>query len=162
MAVKVSASASKPVDFFHLAAQTVRDNGSSEAALRTAISRAYYAVLLATRDKLFGPDGLRLTGPIRKQLGKKFGVKTKRNPGSHDLIIFAITDVEKTATLNPLTLSQQLGQLKEARVHADYHFAEDNLEDIPKADWREYAVENVTLASQLLPMAEGLPSDPHS
>lgn len=146
-------------DYLHLAADATRNQHSSEGTLRTAISRAYYAVFLTVRDQLFGPDGARLKSETEKKLRKKFWQKHKRNPGSHDLVIFAIADIKPTTTLRPQVFSQQVSQLKEARVHADYHFTLDNLKDIPKDNWREYAEESVELASQLLPVARRLP--PH-
>lgn len=145
-------------DFLHLASEAIRSEQSSEGALRTAISRVYYAVYLTARDQLFGLDGTGLTGGKRKLLEREFRLKRRRDPGSHDLIIFAITDIQKTPTLNPLTLSQQVGQLKEARIHADYHFTTGKLMAIPEDNWRDYAEKNIALASQLLAVARKLPS----
>ena len=142
----------------HLASEAIRNEQSSEGALRTAIGRAYYAVFLTVRDQLFGPDGTRLTRTIRKRLRKRFRQARRWDPGSHDLVIFAITDITPTVTLRPLGLSQQVSQLKEARIHADYYFTLDNLRGIPKDSWREYADESIALASQLLPVARKLPS----
>ena len=114
---------------------------------------------LTVRDQLFGPDETWLTQSKRKQLQKKFG-KGKRPPGSHELVILAITDIKATGTMGPLVLSQQVSQLKEARVHADYHFTLVNLNRIAEESWREYAEKSVALASQLLPVARLLPSYP--
>jgi len=61
-----------PEDFFDFAASIVRDQQANEAALQSAISRAYYAVFLTTRDSLFGLDGVLLKKGLRKQLEKKF------------------------------------------------------------------------------------------
>jgi len=121
--------------------------------LRAAISRAYYAVFLTVREQLFGPDGRRLTKRIRKHLNKK----SKSNLRSHDVFIFAITDVQPSATLSPVVLSQQVGQLKEARIHADYNFSLDKLKTIPKQTWREYAEEAIPLALHLLTVTRKLP-----
>jgi hypothetical protein len=155
----VSSGSSIFDDFFHLASQAIKDTESSEGALRTAISRAYYAVFLTARDQLFGPDETGLTSSKRKKLRKKFGQK-KRPVGSHDWIIFAISDIKPTVTVRPLTLQSQVSQLKEARVHADYHFTSQNLQGIPYNTWREYATKVVELASQVLPVARQLPPYP--
>lgn len=149
-------------DFLHLAAEVLRNEQSSEGALRSAISRAYYSTFLAARDKLFGPDGSGLTNQKRKRLAQKFRQTHKWDPGSHDIVIFAIADIvmpsRSPTILRPLVLSQQLSQLKEARVHADYHFTQDNLNTIPANSWRDYAKESVALASQILPTVRKLPS----
>jgi len=76
------------------------------------------------------------------------------------LVIFALTDIKPTVTLRPLTLHDQVSHLKEARVHADYHFDSQNLQDIPHDTWQEYATEIVELASQVLPVARQLPPYP--
>ncbi len=144
-------------DFLRPASVTVRCKRASEAALRSAISRAYYAVFLTARDQLFGADGSRLIGPKRKELGKKFRRKNSRHPGSHDIVIFAVTEVRPSAALKPIVLAQQIEQLKEARVCADYHFTEHNLQGLPYDNWRECATKSVELASQLLASARRLP-----
>jgi hypothetical protein len=75
-------------------------------------------------------------------------------------VLFAITDLSPTATTRPLTLYQQIDELKEARVHADYHFTGENLKGILYDAWPEYADRMVALASQILPVARQLPSYP--
>ena len=144
-------------DFLRLASVTVRCKRASEAALRSAIRRAYYAVFLTARDHLFGADGSRLIGPKRKQLRKKFQQKAFREPGSHDLVIFAVTEVPRSAALKPIVLAQQVEQLKEARVYADYFYSTQKLRGVPYDNWRDYATKSVELASQLLPSARRLP-----
>ena len=159
--VKPGSRASICNDYLRLASEAVRDSQSSEGSLRTAISRAYYAVFLSVRDHLFGPDGANLTSRKRNKLVRKFRQAQKKSkwyPGSHDLIIFSITDVILTGMVRPVTLSQQVSQLKEARIHADYDFTSQNLKNIPYSTWREYANESIALASQLLPLAEKLPA----
>lgn len=159
MAITSSASQeSISDDFLHIASEAVRNAQSSEGALRSAISRAYYSVFLTARDKLFGSDQIQLTNTIRKQLSKKFKKSKQKEPGSHDIIIFAITEIKQTSTIKPISFSQQISQLKEARIHADYHFSTTNLARIPYSTWQEYAKENIELASQLLPIARRLPS----
>lgn len=159
MAITISgAQSSISDDFLHLASEIVRNQNSSEGALRSAISRAYYALFLTVRDHLFGPDEIGLTRALKQELQRKFKKKRKWVRGSHELVILALRDMESTKRLLPLTLSDQISQLKEARVHADYHFTLENLKDIPKETWREYARENIALASQLLAVARRLPS----
>lgn len=144
-------------DFLHLASDAVRDAQASEGALRSAISRAYYAVFLTVRDQLFGLDAISLSNKERKDLERKFRKAHSRAPGSHDLVIFALADVQPNKTVHPLTLQQQVRQLKEARVHADYHFTAGTLKGVAKQSWREYAEECVIIASQLLPTTRRLP-----
>ena len=155
--INPSSQSSISDEFLQLASQIVRDSQSKEGALRAAVSRAYYSVFLTVRDELFGPDGVRLTTPIRKQLDQKFQRKKKQWPGSHERILFAITVLAPTAIIRPITLCQQISLLKEARTCADYYFTSDNLKDIPYNTWSKYANEMVALASQLLPVARKLP-----
>jgi uncharacterized protein (UPF0332 family) len=160
LALATSSSQSVSDDFLHLAAEILRDPQSSEGALRSAISRAYYAVFISVRDQLFGPDATKLTKPIRKQLNKRYQQVRRRKLelGSHDIIIFALTEIRHKTKLPVLTLSTQVGQLKEARVHADYDFTSSNLQSVAKNSWRDYAEETTVLASQVLPLARRLPS----
>ena len=145
--------------FLRLATEIVQNNQSPEEALRTAISRAYYSVYLTVRDRLFGPDAIGLTYRKRGALIKR--LKRKHEPsGSHDCVLFAITDLSSTSTIHPLVLSQQIGELKAARIDADYKFTKENLREIPYDTWSEYADKMVAFASQLLPVARQLPSYP--
>jgi len=154
--VKLSSQSSVSTEFLELASRIVRDTEAQEGAMRTAISRSYYSVYLTVRDQLFGPDGRGLRR-VQRKLARKFNRKRKRTPGSHELVLFAIKDLTPTATMRPLTLYQQIDELKEARVHADYHFTDENLKDIPYDAWPEYADRMVALASQILPVARRLP-----
>jgi hypothetical protein len=149
------ANSFNPEQFFKFAAAIVGDVNANEAALRSAISRAYYATFLVSREKLFGLDGVGLTKTTRKKITKKFKLVhgKKREPGTHEIISFAILD--KT---NKLALSQQLEQLKDARVNADYKLSEDVLLDVSKSSWKAYAEETLQLASQVLPLVKTLPS----
>ena len=145
-------------DFIRIAQGAITNSQSNEGELRTAIGRAYYAVFLTARERLFGSDEVRLTRPLKNRLRKKFKRHQRSDPGSHDLIIFAITDINNPPrTLKPLVLAQQLTQLKVARTHADYNFALNRLRTIQKQTWREYAEESVQLASILLGRARTLP-----
>lgn len=158
MAIITSGSESVASDFLHLASEAIRDTASSEGTLRTAVSRLYYAVYLTIRDRLFGSDGVGLSAPVRKRLRREFKTTYHWDPGSHDLVIFAITKTRRTRTLNPLMLFEQVSQLKEARVHADYHFTADNLRGISKDSWQDYAAENAALTAHVLPLAQRLTS----
>lgn len=110
------------------------------------------------RDRLFGADGIGLTKSIKKNLDHRFKQKHQWNPGSHDRILFALTDLTASSIIHPLTFSQQLSLLKVARVQADYNFTIGNLQNIPYDTWSVYANHMVALASQLLPDARRLPS----
>ena len=139
-----------------MSAEAVRSDQSDEGTLRSAISRSYYAVYLTVRDRLFGNDGTRLSGTTYRKLREKFRQNRRKDPRSHDLVIFAISETSAPNMLR-LTLSQQLDQLKDARVDADYRFEPANLRHVPETTWREYASKNVALASMLLPQARRLP-----
>lgn len=145
-----------PHEFFSFAGSIVHDTNADEAALRSAISRAYYSVYLVARDSLFGLDEMRLTAAIRKQIASKFSrryrQRRRRKLGTHETVIFAILD--KT---NNITLSQQVDQLREARVNADYKMSQQCLSDLGKQSWRQYAQETMQLGSLVLPAVKRLP-----
>lgn len=115
---------------------------------------------MTVRDKLFGPDDIRLTKTKRDRLRRRFRVYRHRPPGSHDEVLYALTDLRPTSIIRPLALYYQVDQLKEARTHADYHFTDDKLKDIPCDTWSEYANQMVALASQILPVTRQLPPYP--
>ncbi|MCL0066156.1 hypothetical protein M1N79_04700 [Dehalococcoidia bacterium] len=146
-----------PEEFFGFAGSIVRDSSAKEAALRSAISRAYYSVYLVARDRLFGMDETQLTANIRKRISEKSQQRHRRRRwrelGTHERVIFAIQD--KT---NNVTLSQQLDQLREARVNADYRMNQNCLSNLGKQSWRELAEETMQLATLILPLAKRLPS----
>ncbi|MBI2857536.1 MAG: hypothetical protein HYX90_00540 [Chloroflexi bacterium] len=154
--IKTSEQPGVSVELLRLASEIVRDGKSGEGALRTAVSRSYYAVFLTVRNRLFGADGSQLTRAVRKELERKFRQRFERYPGSHDVFLMAVTEVSAKG-LRPLTLYQQLEELKEARIHADYHFTEEKLSGIPYKDWLEYADHMVAFASQIFPVAKTLP-----
>jgi len=136
-------------EFLRFAQEAIQNQQSGEGRLRSAISRAYYAVLLTVRDQLFGPDAAQLTKSRRKKLQHQVKGKSgsKTGLGSHDFIISAITLIRPSGTLSPVTLSQKVRLLKNARVHADYDFTSVNLNAIPQLSWRDYAKDNVELAT---------------
>jgi len=142
-------------EFLSLASSLRTSVQFQEGALRTAVSRAYYTVFLTVRDKLFGPDGKGLSRKVKKRLAKKF--ERKLNPGVHELVLLAIIDHPNIKEKKKITLYQQIAQLKEARVHADYHFSLENLKNIPYDTWAEYTKKMIDLASLILPDAEKLP-----
>ena len=146
-----------PEDFFDFAASIVRDQQANEAALRSAISRAYYAVFLTTRDSLFGLDEVLLTKGLRKQLRKKFRRGKKRDPGSHEIVEFALEDKASEDESIKITSYHQISQVRESRVLADYRLSSQCLSEIDKESWRELALETVELASQVLPAVKHLP-----
>jgi uncharacterized protein (UPF0332 family) len=146
-----------PDEFFSLAGSIIRDQSSNDAALRTAISRAYYSVFLTARDALFGIDELGSTQALKDNIAKKhklrYGYRSKHpHLAVHQRVIFSVLD--KT---NNVTLHQQLEQLKEARVLADYIRSDTCLTSVGKHSWREYAEETMELASLVLPMTKMLP-----
>lgn len=141
--------------FLHLASEILRKSDAAEGELRSAISRAYYAVYLTARDHLLGTDGANYN-LARKRLWRKFKKKS-RQLGSHDLVILAIGEVPKTTVINPKVLSSQLSQLKEARTYADYIYDPNALRSISATDWQEYCKENLELAALILPIMRRLP-----
>jgi hypothetical protein len=145
-----------PTEFFSFASSILRDSSANEAALRSAISRAYYSAHLVARDRLFGADGVRLTARIRRKIKKSLQLrshKKQRELGMHVLVVFAVQE-----RANIVTLSQQLDQLREARVDADYKTNQKCLKDIGKQSWREYAEETMQLTALILPLLKRLPS----
>lgn len=146
-----------PEDFFSYAGSIVSDANSNEAALRSAISRAYYSMFLIARDRLFGLDQVQLNNTKRKQVDKQlliqYSGKRKKQLGVHERVILCVCD--KTQNI---TLYQQLDQLREARVNADYKMSHSCLSTVGKTSWREYAEETLQLSSQILPDLKRLAS----
>ena len=147
-----------PDDFVDTALRLVGEPSSKEAELRTAIGRAYYGVFLNARDTLFGLDQSRLTRNLRKKVLHNYRLssgarKNKNDLGSHEMVIFAVQDQSKN-----IVLAQQLDQLREARVRADYKCHSNCLNDVGKSTWRDYAEETLELAIDLLPQVKALPS----
>ena len=131
-------------EFLKFASEAIKSSNPSEGCFRSAISRAYYAVYLLARDQLSGPDGIGLKANI-KQLGKAF---KQRNPNkksylaTHQATLFAIS-------YQSMTLQQQMSQLYEARINADYFFSQTKLAPVPHLSWESYAKETVELAHLL-------------
>ena len=135
-----------PEEFFRFSATITRDPTADEARLRSAISRAYHATHLIARDRLFGLDARLFSKSVKKAIRRKIA----GDVGSHALIIFAVSEKSKT-------VGQQLGQLKDARVIADYKLDQKHLAAAGKNSWRDYAEETLALASQVLPSVKRLP-----
>lgn len=145
-----------PEGFFSFASSVVRDPNASEAGLRSAVSRAYYAVFITARDRLFGDDQKNLNNKVKKKIRQSYRQQTgNKKPylGNHELVIFTISDRAKD-----VMLSTQLDQLREARVAADYKRDYYHLSKVGKQSWREYAEETMELAALILPLAKKLSS----
>jgi len=145
-----------PEEFFHFAGAILKNSAANEAELHSAISRVYYSLFLVARNRMFGIDEQQLTDNIRKRILRNYRIKIgkgKSRLGMHERVIFAIRD-----RTNNITLSQQLDQLREARINADYKVNQKCLSDIGKKSWREYAEESMQLASLALARVKNLPS----
>ena len=87
---------------------------STEAELRTAISRVYYACHIIARDRMFGDDASGLRRKDREILAGR------RKTSEHQVVSEAIaqnTGIKKGAAKR---LSDQLGELRSMREQADY------------------------------------------
>ena len=143
-----------PQGFFSLGQRLVTSNSSDEAELRTAVGRAYYACFLRARDQLFGIDARRLTASVRKRLNPK----RKKNLGSHEIIILALSMNKSVRPAVAKRLSDQLAELKDMRIQADY--IRDPTDQRTTTVFARYAVSDwlgvahhaMTLASNLFPV----------
>jgi len=101
-------------------------------------------------------DGRQLTGAIRRRL------TGKRQAGSHEVIIEAIKQHPQVMPIRGKRLADQLAELKDMRVQADYYrdpmnrgttsiFATYNV-----SDWSGLSKAAMTLASNLLPELQRL------
>jgi len=104
----------------------------SEAELRTAISRVYYACHLLARDRLFGDDKVALK---RKDVEKLTG--DKRN-SEHVAVSRAIAQNPGVRKGPAKRLTDQLGELRAMREQADYYRNSDR--DEIKELFRRYNV----------------------
>lgn len=145
-----------PQEFFTFAGSIIQDPNANEASLRSAISRAYYSMFLIARDIFFGTDQARLSSPVRKQIDRSYQLRYSRPNNfklhDHERVIFIIEDKAKN-----IVLSQQLDQLREARINADYKMDQACLANVGKQSWRDYATETMQLATQILPSLKTLP-----
>jgi hypothetical protein len=57
-----------------------------------------------------------------------------------------------------VALSQQLDQIREARIDADYRLNQACLIRVGKQNWRQYAEETMQLAASILPQINKIPS----
>ena len=146
-----------PWDFFRLS-QNLAADGPDESRHRTAIGRAYYACFLVARDQMFGLDGATLSGPVRRR------VVGHRRAGSHEVVLEAIKSHPRLGPARGKRISDQLGQLKDMRIQADYYRDTQNRNTISifttntANDWIGLANAALALASNLLPELQRLRS----
>lgn len=105
---------------------------TSEAELRTAINRVYYACLLLARDRLFGDDKV---GLKRKDIEKL--TRDKRNT-EHAAVPSAILQNTGVGKGPAKRLADQLNELRAMREQADY-FRDSNRAEIQEL-FRRYNV----------------------
>jgi hypothetical protein len=149
-----------PEDYFTWASTIARNPASSEAELRSSISRAYYAVFLVTRDTLFGGiDAPDLTRRVRDKLRIRYGGRlgAAGGPGSHEVVLSAAN--EAAIQTKVIVSLQQLVQLEHSRILADYwrvptHY---HLAPVQVTSWLQFARDSLALASGLLPTVKRLP-----
>ncbi len=147
-----------PYEFFRLG-QRLLQTWNDEETHRTAIGRAYYACHLIARDAMFGQDKKYLTGTLKKRILGHRG-------GDHDTIVKAIAVHPRVPLGSLKTLSDQLGELKDARVQADYYCDPAHpgtLKLFTKyqvKDWNQLAHATLAIASHVLPNLKGIPSWP--
>ena len=140
-----------PDEFFRFANQLVQDN-PNEAALRSAISRAYYACHLVARDQLFGVDHAGLTSGARKRIAPGPAGKSE-----HKVVQLAVGQNRTFRSSVHLRLENKLGQLQSMREAADYLRNTDHVGVVGVftahgvRDWAGLARASLTLASDLLP-----------
>ena len=93
--------------------------GSTEAELRTAISRAYYACHIMARDRMFGSDATGLRRKDREMLARD------KRVSEHVVVSKAIATNSGMRSGAAKRLSDQLGELRSMREQADYHCNSD-------------------------------------
>lgn len=106
-------------------ARFLRNNGSDEAAYRSAVSRAYYACFIVTRDLAFHACG--------SETRRKARIKNERNIGHESLQRY----LKSGATESIRQLGQDLAALHGSRIDADYNMkqaiavedAQDSIEE---------------------------------
>lgn len=131
-------------------AQRLLLGSPDEAACRAAVGRAYYACFLTARDQLFGDDAIGLTKRRIRQ------VAGKRRVGTHEIVLLAIPHSPGPSAGRLKTSADQLGELKDMRVQADYFRNPDHPRTIPVfkkyqvTAWDGLAHQAMQLASNLL------------
>lgn len=148
-----------PREFFRQG-QRLAANAVNEADYRSAISRGYYSCFLVARDQLFGIDGVGLTAGIRRQItGSQRG-------GTHDAVIKGLANNRLLRPQRAKRLSDQLGQLRNTRVQADYYRNPAHQRTVSifttyrVNNWADLAHATMTLASNLLPDLQSVPAFP--
>lgn len=148
-----------PREFFRQGQRLVT-NAIGEADYRSAISRGYYSCLLTARDQLFGVDAVGLTAALRRQL------TGSRRGGTHEAVIKGLANNSRLRPQKAKRLSDQLGQLRDTRVQADYYrnpAHQRTLTIFTKygvQDWAGLTHAAMALASNLLPELQSVPTFP--
>jgi len=114
-------------------ARFLRNNGSDEAAYRSAVSRAYYACFIVTRDLAFHACG--------SEARRKAGIKNERNIGHDPLQRY----LKSGATESIQQLGQDLAALHGNRIDADY-----NMKQTITDEDAQYAIEETEALLELL------------
>ena len=149
-----------PRGFFRLGQRLATSDTPDEADLRTAIGRAYYSCFLVARHQLFGIDGRGLTNSVKKRLSQG---RRNKSPGSHEAVLLALSTNKRVRLGVAKRLADQLGELKDMRIQADYFRDPTHRETTiifsrySVTGWLELAHQAMTLASNLLPDLERIP-----
>lgn len=121
----------KAGDFLSVA-NSLYTGAASEAELRTAVGRVYYALFLMARDRLW-PDPI----PPRQIRRRMSNGKTKIL-GIHQAVLNEVS-------LRNMALGSQLQKIYDLRVQADYYPREHTL-----PDWRSNCVVALQIASRIV------------
>ena len=134
-------------------------NYTGEAAFRTSIGRAYYSCFLTARDQLFNIDAANLTRRIFRSLNLPRG-------NSHEAVIKALANHPSIQPARAKRLSDQLRQLKDNRIQADYTRDPQNprrasvFATHQVTDWSGLAHVSMILASNLILDLKSIPIFP--
>ena len=141
-----------PYEFFALASNLV-GRSPDESSARTAVGRAYYACWLTARDRMFGKDGVRL------RPGKLKQILRGRRGASHEAVLTAVGQNGALTPGNRKTMSDQLRELRDLRVQADYYCAAAPTSLFSRYavnDWEGLAHTSLALASNVYPQVKKL------
>lgn len=109
----------QPCEFLDFAKRIAE--GTSEAEMRTCISRAYYAVFLLARETL-----KKRTLYKEKEIGKYLQSRNKRG-GTHEYVICKFKDMQNSDANH---IADLLQDLKAKRVEADYELNTNITKDV--------------------------------